>query len=75
MGLLLLVLWFAAVISAAPELLSFGNAAGLSLSTDLLLPTEVPTRFDQSPLRFAAILLLPMIWILGNFRLWWAKEI
>ena len=75
MGLLLLVLWFAAVIGAAPELLSFGNAGGLHLSTDLLVPTEVPTRFDESPLRFVAILMLPLIWIVGNFRLWWAKEV
>ena len=74
-GLLLLLIWFTAVVSAAPELFSFGSAGGLRLSTDLLLPTEVPTRFDQSPLRFAAILLLPLIWIVGNFRLWWAKEV
>ena len=75
LGLLLLVLWFAAVISAAPELLSFGSAGGLRLSTDLLLPTAVPTRFNESPWRFAAILMLPLIWMVGNFRLWWAKEV
>jgi len=75
LGLLLLVLWFAAVVSAAPELLTLGNAAGVQLSADLLLPGDVPARFGPSPLRFAAILMLPLIWMVGNFRLWWGREI
>lgn len=74
-GLFFLVLWFAALTSAAPEILSLGTEGSLSLSTDLLMPTEVPTRFDQNPMRFAAILLLPVIWIAGNFRLLWARGI
>ena len=74
-GILLLTLWFAALIGMAPELVSFGQSGGLSLAGDLLYPGQVPTRFDQDPLRFAAMLALPVIWLVGNFRLWWAKEV
>ena len=66
-GLLLLLVWFALVVGAAPELLTPGSQVDLGLSTDLLLAADVPMRFDPHPERYAALLLLPLAWILGNW--------
>jgi hypothetical protein len=73
-GLLLLGLWFALLASAVPELFTGAATGGLRLSTDLLLPPEVPARFDAHPGRYLAVLALPWIWLAGNWRMWRAKE-
>ena len=66
-GLLLLVLWFGLLISAAPDLLPSGESGALRLSTDLLFAGEVPTRFDPHPGRYLAVLLLPLAWLAGHW--------
>jgi tetratricopeptide (TPR) repeat protein len=73
-GLLLIVVWLALLISVAPELFSLSSTGGLRLSTDLLLPPEVPMRFDPHPGRYLAALVLPCVWLAGNWRIWRLRE-
>jgi tetratricopeptide (TPR) repeat protein len=73
-GLLLLGLWFALLLAAVPEFLTPETSADLSLSADVLLPADVPPRFDPHPGRYLAVLLLPAIWLVGNWRLWRERE-
>jgi hypothetical protein len=69
-GLLLIGFWLGLLISAAPELFTLSASGGLQLSTDLLLPPEVPMRFDPHPGRYLAALMLPCVWLAGNWRIW-----
>ena len=73
LGLVLLVLWFAVLISAVPDLLPL-EGGGLRLSADLLMPPDVPTRFEAHPGRYLAYVLLPGIWLFGNWRMWRTRE-
>lgn len=73
-GLLLIGLWFGLLISVAPEMFTLSAADGLRLSTDLLLPPEVPMRFDPHPGRYVAALALPCVWLIGNWRIWRMRE-
>jgi tetratricopeptide (TPR) repeat protein len=66
-GVLLLVVWFALLVSAVPEVLTPDTNVDLGLSTDLLLAAEVPMRFDPHPGRYAAMLLVPFVWLVGNW--------
>jgi tetratricopeptide (TPR) repeat protein len=73
-GLLLLALWFALLIGAAPEILTLLGEGGLQLSTDLLLAPDVPPRFDPHPGRYLAALALGCVWFVGNWRSWRERE-
>jgi tetratricopeptide (TPR) repeat protein len=73
-GLLLIGIWLGLLISTAPELFALSSTGGLELSTDLLLPPEVPMRFDPHPGRYLAALLLPCVWLAGNWRIWRMRE-
>jgi len=75
LGLLLLGLWFALLISAVPGILVLEGGGGLQITSDLLLPPDVPTRFDPHPGRYLAFLMLPGIWLIGNWRMWRTREI
>jgi tetratricopeptide (TPR) repeat protein len=73
-GLLWLVVWFTLLIAAVPELLSVGADGGLRLSGDLLLPAQVPLRFEGHPGRYLAALVLPLAWFIANWPLRPGKE-
>jgi tetratricopeptide (TPR) repeat protein len=75
-GLMLLGLWFALLVAAVPELFAAASADGLQMTSDLMLPPEVPPLFDPHPGRYLAALALPWPWLAGNWRVWRsAKEI
>ena len=65
---------FTLLIAAVPELLSLSADAGLRLSGDLLLPAQVPLRFEGHPGRYLAALVLPLAWFIANWPLRPGKE-
>ena len=73
--LLLLGAWFALLVCAAPEVLSFSGTEGLRLTSDLLLPPEVPARFDPHAGRCVAAFALFWVWLAGNWGGWRTKEV
>ena len=73
-GLVLLALWFALLMCAAPGLLTLGSSAGVDLATDLLLRSEVPTRFDPHPGRTLALVAMAGVWLFSNWRAWRTRE-
>ena len=74
-GLLLLGAWYALLICTLPDLPGVVATDGLSLASDLLLPPDAPVRFDSHPGRYLAALMLPLVWWVGNWRVWRAKEV
>jgi hypothetical protein len=55
-------------------LLTLGSSAGVDLATDLLLRSEVPTRFDPHPGRTLALVAMAGVWLFSNWRAWRTRE-
>jgi hypothetical protein len=56
-------------------MLTAGSSTGVDLATDLLLRSEVPTRFDAHPGRTLALVALAGVWLFGNWRAWRTREV
>ena len=74
LGLVLIVVWIAAVIAAQPVVLfPFERWIGADLHASVFLSSDsVPVVYGTSPLAFVALLLLLPIWLVGN--LWQRKR-
>jgi hypothetical protein len=74
LGLILIVVWIAAVIAAQPVVLfPFERWIGADLHASVFLSSDsVPVVYGTNPLAFVALLLLLPIWLVGN--LWQRKR-
>jgi len=75
-GTVLMLLWIAALLSWQPVILApLDELFGLDLQLGLLKSAGVPASFNVDALAVAAMLGLPLIWILGNLWRWRGREI
>jgi hypothetical protein len=71
-----MLLWIAALLSWQPVILApLDELFGLDLQLGLLKSAGVPASFNVDALAVAAMLGLPLIWILGNLWRWRGREI
>jgi tetratricopeptide (TPR) repeat protein len=75
-GTLLMLLWLAALLSWQPAILApLEELFRLDLQLGLLDPARVPASFDVNLLAIAAMLGMPLIWLMGNLWCWRGREI
>jgi hypothetical protein len=75
-GTLLMLLWLAALLSWQPAILApLDELLRLDLQLGLLDSAGVPASFNVNAMAVAAMLGLPVIWLMGNLWRWRGREI